>query len=82
MRLLRGDAAHFLLVNIDQVIARPLSRMIDDEEINGLAMQTLDLVLSELRSRDRGEWPFSAHAALVAVDRVWDEINKPEIWGS
>ena len=90
----RADAAHFLLVNFDHMVIRPMSGLYAGQDIvlgvpselappiPGEQMpMILDRVLSEiLDALDDGGEPVSAHRVLLAIDRAWRQIGDRLSW--
>ena len=90
---LRPDAAHFLLVNLDQMVIRPcsgylpdpskavprpLSVTIEPANMGGLIEKYLDAVFQDLSSNESK--PISSHALTRAIQRTWPQLGTLFNW--
>lgn len=91
--LLRPDAAHFLLVNFDHMVLRPISGIvpqpappfiepepyvIDPAQASAAVERSLAIILNRLTARPGH--PLSAHSVLLTVHEVWPELGAQFGW--
>lgn len=89
--LLRPDAAHFLIVSLDQMIIRPYVGTIFDPDGKVLPLFHYDsfaqleedvgrvtsIILDTLSTK---QLPASSHDVMQAIEENWGEIKKVFLW--
>jgi hypothetical protein len=85
VRQLRPDARLFLLLNIHQMVALPLSYEVTPESESNLdsaLREDLSTIL-QAASEESKEGEISGHNVINAISRTWEklQISKLEIWG-
>ena len=85
MRQLRPDARLFLLLNIHQMVALPLSYEVGRENpvnLDSVLRTDLSTILQAAREESK-EGEISGHNVINAISSTWEklQISKLEIWG-
>lgn len=89
--LLRADAAHFLIVSLDQMIIRPCVGTVFDPDGKVLPLfqyesfvrleedleKVTSMILDTLSTK---QLPTSSHDVMRAIEENWEEINKVFLW--
>ncbi|MBZ5521188.1 MAG: hypothetical protein LAP21_02910 [Acidobacteriia bacterium] len=87
---LRPDAALFLMINLDQMVVRPLSYrsrssgskvILEGGEIQEMIRDDIRSILSEAQKYTKDE--ISAHSILNVIRGLWDSLrtSRLEVWG-
>jgi hypothetical protein len=90
-RVLRADAALFLVANVDHMLLRPYAEYVpaadgqpirvseefrDPESVGQRVDEALGTILNNLE----GDGPHSAHAVINAVEASWRELSLSFLW--
>lgn len=85
VHLLRPDAKYYLLVNLHQLLIRPIIRSsyeINNEELDKIIKQDINMIIDNI-SESFHDRPISSHQIMKKIDELWGKLQttKFELWG-